>query len=324
VRGLPARGVTRVAHPKAHASCWQAHRRRSTPCRKGDRKKSPFTRHRRDLPPDLRGNPGCELGREFLGDPFGSQQAEPDRRVLASRRGGVDERLSDRDCAVSDSIPAGQVPPKPSSTRVPTPNVWAIGAPNHGPGRPHLLRRAATARCPHPATRSTGANARRLTVEVPINEHFATTRTARHSRTTSPPEAGNWRVPVGHGRDVRAYTGDCGSRPVLARILQQGSIHRAGRTRTPNSVSIRNRNDSRTARAARASRQQGSRRVRRTSGPSRSPGSSGSTRPRGTHRHARRARHERSAGDSRNTGSGRYGGYRRIEWCPRQDRSRRG
>ncbi len=83
--------------------------------------------HDRDLPPHLGGNPGCELAREllgefpaeFLGDPGGGHQAEPDRRLVASRRGGVDERLSDRGCVLCRTLYRGGrlPPPQPEGIR---------------------------------------------------------------------------------------------------------------------------------------------------------------------------------------------------------------
>ena len=73
--------------------------------------------HDRDLPPHLGGNPGRQLGREFLGevpaeflgDPRGGHQTEPDRLVVASRRGAFDERLSDR--GVRAGLPTGAATP---------------------------------------------------------------------------------------------------------------------------------------------------------------------------------------------------------------------
>ena len=182
-------------------------------------------------------------------------------------------------------------------------------------------RRQTPAR-PHSATRSTQANARRLSVEVLINEHFTDSRTTLDLPTGSA-QARAGRVGVWTHRGLGPHAGDRGGPTVLTTILQQGRIHGASRARAADSVSDAKRNDSRTAWTPGACGQQGSWGVRRSSRAGRPLGLAGSIwscRPHGTHRHARHCGHERierNTGDTgdrrqqRNTWSGRDRGRRR-------------
>jgi hypothetical protein len=166
-----------------------------------------------------------------------------------------------------------------------------------------------------------GLNARWLSVEVLMNEHFADSRTAIHLPTRSP-QAGAGRVRVWTCRGLDPHAGDRGGPAVLATILQQGCVHGAGRTRAAGSVSDTNGNDSRTAWTPGARRQQGSRRVRGSSRAGRPlwlAGSIWSCRPLGTHRHARHCGHERIERNTRDTGDGRQ---QRNTWSG-GDRGRR-